>query len=207
MHIPRGFWHRATPRGPRGRVLPARHVEDNQRTGVDWLCWIADRAREQELCRRDLPRTGGPAVRKRHHHELAIAAARIMDERPAAQFAAERRREYPSARHVVTRGLFGPPQKVVCVTPFAPEIRTIPDRVEVLACGRRLTAPAAAADALLMLLSGRPTVVNEVIAATGVDALVLARRLIEEGLCAEAIPELCSGYTGLLTAEISSPTP
>lgn len=207
MHIPRGFWHRAT-RADRGAGFSLHATFGiTQRTGVDWLCWIADRAREQELFRHDLPRSGGPAARELRHHELAVAAARVMAERPAEQFAAERRREHTSARHVATRGLFGPPREVVCVTAFTPEIQTSHDRIEVLAGGRRLTAPAAATDALLMLLSGRPRVVDEVTAATGVDARVLAHRLIEEGLCAEATPELCSGYTGLLTAEMSSPTP
>lgn len=207
MHIPRGFWHRATRTDRGGGFSLHATFGITQRTGVDWLCWIADRAREEELFRQDLPRSGGPAAHKRHHHELAATAARIMAERPAELFATERRREHPSARHVVTRTLFGPPREIVCVTAFAPEIRTSHNQVEVLASGRRLTAPAAATEALLMLLSGRPMVVDEVTAATGVDARVLAHRLIEEELCAEATPELCSGYTGLLTVEMSSPTP
>ncbi|MGH3871478.1 MAG: JmjC domain-containing protein [Pseudonocardiaceae bacterium] len=207
MHIPRGFWHRAT-RADRGAGF-SLHATFGiaQRTGVDWLNWIADRAREHELFRRDLPRAGEPAARERHHRELAATAAQEMAERSAERFVTEQRREHPPARHVVTRELFGPPREVVCVTAFEPEIRISADRVEVLAGGRRLTAPAAATDALRMLLSGHPVIIDDVTAETRVDARALARRLIEEELCAEATPELCSGYTGLLTAEMCSPTP
>lgn len=47
-----------------------------------------------------------------------------------------------------------------------------------------------------MLLSGNPATIKQVTAATGVDAAVLAKTLMDEGVCAELTSELAAGYCG-----------
>lgn len=66
MHIPRGWWHQATRTGQGGGFSLHATFGLTRRTGVDWLAWVADQARADELFRRDLdqhsaPQTGTPS--------------------------------------------------------------------------------------------------------------------------------------------------
>lgn len=202
MHIPRGYWHQATrtDRADEADAGFSLHVTFGivARTGVDWVAWLADQAREQELFRRDLD-----------HHDAQVsgtaaltdAVAALAAARQPADFLATRRREQRSGRHLSTFSTFGPPEQVVCIAEFAPQIDVAADgSISVLAAGRRLRFAAKALTALRPLLSGNPVTVADVAAETGVDAARLAEMLLRENICAEVGPDLSSGYTGLATS-------
>lgn len=78
MHIPRGYWHQAT-RTARSEGF-SLHVTFGfvKRTGVDWLTWLADRSREDELFRHDLNRWGTSVERVAQEEELAEATSRML---------------------------------------------------------------------------------------------------------------------------------
>src|SRR5262249_17328321 len=122
-----------------------------RRTGVDWLAWLADQARESELFRRDLVRgdgSGGEAKRAAQERALADAAMELVRSLSPAEFLARRERLTPPARHapvVAVSGVAGGHEtdgmdgtdgadgidgnrpggveagSVVCITHFAPE--------------------------------------------------------------------------------------
>ncbi|WP_337825280.1 JmjC domain-containing protein [Amycolatopsis sp. A1MSW2902] len=201
MHIPRGHWHQAT--------RTDRDAEDGSgfslhvtfgivaRTGADWVAWLADQARDQELFRHDLAHHDDPEAQSL---ALSGAVAGLAQARPPGEFLVGRRRAQRPARHLSTFGAFGPPERVVCVAEFPPEIDTADDgTVTVVAAGRRIRFAAKALPALRPLLSGNPAVVADVAAETGLDAARIAEKLMRENICAEAGPELSSGYTGLAT--------
>ncbi|MBV9013431.1 MAG: hypothetical protein JO272_15570 [Pseudonocardiales bacterium] len=88
---------------------------------------------------------------------------------------------------------------VVCLTEFAPKLEEHDDEVVVLAAGRRVRLKARALPALRLLLSGHPVSVDQASSQTGLNVRHLAKVLIEEGICAQASPELLSDYTDLVT--------
>jgi hypothetical protein len=191
IHIPRGYWHRAT-RADHG-AGHSLHATFGfvQRTGVDWLTWVADRSRESETFRRDLDRSGRPDDR------LAAMVPELMTRYPQASYLAARERERPPRRHVRTAGVFGPATDVVCVTDFPPYIESAGSTVTVLAGGKELVFKAKAEQALRLLLSGNPANITQVSRTTGVNADVLAETLLDVGVCAELTTELAGGYLGL----------
>jgi hypothetical protein len=199
MHIPRGFWHRAT-RAERGEATAddfSLHVTFGieQRTGVDWIAWLADQARANELFRRDLGAQPDSST-------LAEAIAELADTHGPRTFVAERRRTQPVRRHPSTWGVFGIPDTIVCMTEFQPDIDEADDgSVAVEAAGRRVRFAAKALPALRMLLSGAPVSVAEVGERTGLDARRIADILLQESICGEASPESSSAYTGLVTSD------
>ncbi|QYN41186.1 cupin domain-containing protein (plasmid) [Pseudonocardia sp. DSM 110487] len=212
LHIPRGYWHRAT-RTDRGATAEEQDFSLHatfgltQRTGVDWVTWLADRAREDLMFRTDLDPVSdsGPA--------LARQLSALAETASPHQFLASRVRQQPPRRRVITSGVFGPPASVVCITEFPPQITAVPcgdasrpAAVLVEAAGRAIRFAAAAEPALRMLLSGHPVQIAEVEKATSLPLGAVAATLITEGLCAEALPELSSGYTGLVpTTPCSTP--
>jgi hypothetical protein len=201
MHIPRGYWHQAT-RQDRGAGF-SLHVTFGfpKRTGVDYLSWLADQSREQELFRHDLDRWGTGEERAAQQLALTDDAVRLVATRSVEDYLAARQQQYPSARHVATHGLFGTPSSVVCMTEFPPETVDTGEHLVVRAAGKEITFAQAALPALEMLLGGGPVHVATVTALTRVNAASLADVLVEEDICAEVTPELAAGYTGLLTAE------
>ncbi len=196
MHIPRGYWHQAT-RTTQGAGY-SLHVTFGieQRTGVDWLTWLADRSRENEVFRHDLVRYSSQE-RYAQAEALAEAACRLVTSASPEEFLAVREEQQPPPRRVCTRGVFGPPAAVACVTDFPPCLHHCGDTITVLGAGKKITVAPQAEPALRMLLCGQPVDLAVVSAAAGVDAAKLADVLIEEGLCAEVTDELLSGYTGL----------
>lgn len=196
MHIPRGYWHRAT-RTAHGAGY-SLHVTFGieQRTGVDWLTWLADRSREHEVFRHDLLRCG-PQEQCAQARALAEAACLLVTSASPEEFLALREQQQPSSRRVCTRKVFGPPTAVACITDFSPRLHLCGDTITVLSSGKKIIVAAKAEPVLRMLLCGHPVDLATVNAATGVDAAKLADVLIEEGLCAEVTDELLSGYTGL----------
>lgn len=200
MHIPRGYWHQAT-RTDQGLGY-SLHITFGfvKRTGVDWLTWVADRSRENELFRHDLDRWGSPSDQDEEERNFSDAVPRLLASYPIDVFVAARAQERPPPRHVATFGVFGPPAAVVCVTDFPPRVESDGDTVDVLAVGKKITFKAKATAALQRLLSGHPVSIEETTAATGINAAVLAETLIWEGVCAELTDELSTGYTGLLTS-------
>jgi hypothetical protein len=198
MHIPRGYWHQAT-RTDKGAGF-SLHVTFGfvKRTGVDWVSWVADRSRENEAFRRDLDRWGLVASQATQEADLRNRMARLMAEYPIAAYMSARELERQPPRHVATAGVFGPPKSVVCVADFPPRIDAHEATIEVVAAGKRLKFAERAEPALRALLTGHPTEIAEVAAATGIDAAVLADALIREGVCAELTEALSLGYTGMI---------
>lgn len=204
MHIPRGHWHQAT-RTDRGSGY-SLHVTFGfvKRTGVNWLTWLTDQCRREEVFRADLDRWAPVAAQADQEQALVGAVGRLAADFPPAAFLAARERERPAARHVQTGGLFGPPSGLVCVTDFPPLIEHVGDHLRVTASGRQLTLHAKAEQAIRLMLSGAPVDIEQAAIETGTDARELADILIREGLCAELTDELSSGYTGWLRPAVSS---
>lgn len=205
LHIPRGYWHMAT-RTDREQAGSGFSLHATfgfvQRTGADWVTWLADQSRRHELFRRDLDGDASPAG------ELAAAVAELAAAATPQEFLATRAREQHAPRHVATRGVFGPVTAAVCITEFPPEVTIDKDgAVTVAAAGRRIRFGAAALPALRLLLSGQPISLAEITAATGLDATPLVDVLLQEKMCAEATPELFSGYTGLVPTATFSKQP
>lgn len=196
MHIPRGHWHQAT-RADRGDGY-SLHLTFGivKRTGVNWLTWLTDQCRRDEVFRTDLGRWAKAAEQAGQEQELALAVHRLATEFPPSTFLAARERERPAARHVQTAGLFGPPTALVCVTDFPPFLEFDDEQIRVTASGKQITLHAKAERALRLMLSGEPVDIAQAGIETGVDASELAGILIEEGLCAELTDGLSSGYTG-----------
>ncbi|MBP2320454.1 hypothetical protein JOF56_000839 [Kibdelosporangium banguiense] len=201
MHIPRGFWHRAS-RADRGDGH-SLHATFGfvKRTGVDWLTWVADHSRERELFRHDLDRFGDGAEKVEQEDTLVTNVSQLLTDYPVQEFLVRREAERPPPRHVATRGVFGEPSAVVCVADFPPRMERNESTVDVYAAGKKITFSARAEPALRVLLSGHPVnlaTLTDVANVTNVDAVALAEPLLEEGLCAEMTEALSSGYTGLI---------
>jgi hypothetical protein len=172
-----------------------------KRTGVDWVTWLADRTREDELFRHDLDRLGNPASRDYQEARLAAGMSRLLTSYPMTAYLAAREAERPPPRHVATGEVLGAPSTVVCVLDFPPRVERHESTVAVYAAGKKITFTAKAEPALRVLLSGYSVELTAVTDATGVDAGVLAGALIKEGVCAEMTEALSSGYTGLIPTE------
>jgi hypothetical protein len=199
MHIPRGWWHQASRTGKGGGFSLHATFGLTRRTGVDWLAWLADQARADELFRRDLHQHSTPDNRYTQHQELAAAAARLVQTHCPRDYLTTRQCEHTSARQVATLGVFGPPDVVACVTDFPPQLHTHDGKAVILAAGKKITVPANALPALHPLLGGHPASIHEITRATGVDVAALADVLIAEGICAEVTPDLAEGYADMLT--------
>nr|WP_283234663.1 cupin domain-containing protein [Candidatus Protofrankia californiensis] len=201
MHIPRGYWHQATRDGNRDPVSLHLTFGFVKRTGVDWLAWIADRAREIELFRCDLTRSRLQEDREEERRRLEAAAIELLKTYPPASYLRTRERLQPPARQAPHFPSPQEPAAVVCVTEFAPEIEREDQNVVLYAGGKRIAVKKKAESALALLLSGRPVNLATVSAETGIDIRPLARILVQEGTCTHLTGESFSGYTGLVTTE------
>lgn len=183
MHIPRGYWHQATrtTQGAGYSLHATFGIE--KRTGVDWLTWLADRSRENEVFRHDLVRYS-PQEQHAQAQALAEAACHLVASASPEEFLMMREQQQPPPRQICTRGVFGSPAAVACVTDFPPHLQLRGDTITVLSAGKQITVAAKAESALRILLCGQPVNVGAVSAAAGVDAAKLVDVLIEEGLCA-----------------------
>lgn len=197
IHIPRGYWHQAT-RNDRGDGF-SLHASFgfHKRTGVDWMAWLADQSRHDELFRHDLERSGGEAAQRMREAGLCHAAAELIANKPFAEYLATRARHQPSGRHIVTHGIFGQPSMVVCVTGFAPQIEKGDSTITLAAAGRRIIIDKVVWPALEMLIAGNPVNLDDVEKQTGINPRPVASALLREGICAEVTPELLSGYLSL----------
>jgi Cupin superfamily protein len=202
MHIPRGYWHQATCTAHGAGYSLHATFGIEQRTGVDWLTWLADQSRENELFRHDLIRHS-PQEQHAQARALAETACCLVTSASPEEFLAVREQQQPPPRQVCAHGVFGPPAVVACATDFPPRLSRCGDTIIVFGAGKRITVAAKAEPALRMLLCGQPVDLAAVSAATGIDAVKLANVLIEEGLCAEVTGELLSGYTGLILTDNS----
>nr|WP_284346973.1 cupin domain-containing protein [Frankia sp. Cppng1_Ct_nod] len=200
LHIPRGHWHRANRAGRSdGFSLHATFGFTN-RTGVDWLAWLADQSRREEVFREDLNRQENDQnEHQREHETLIIAASRLLTSYPPAHYVASVAHATSPGRHVSTAGVFGPPSAVVCVTDFPPRIEARGDTATVTTTEKRIIFTRKAVSALELLLSGDPVRLDYVSSEAGVDGERLGEILVREGICAELTPELFSGYIGLTT--------
>jgi hypothetical protein len=211
LHVPRGYWHQASRAGLGAGYSLHATFGFVKRTGVDWVSWVADRSREDEQFRHDLHRHGPDpdAAKAAAEQERGLVAgmADLLHRYPVQAYLAAREHQQPPGRHVASRGVFGPSEAVVCVTAFPPDVRRDGQVVEVRAAGKKLTFAARAAEAVEMLLSGRPVSLAEARQATGIDADRIAEVLLQEGLCAELTDALSSGYTDMIPTQVSSPMP
>lgn len=198
MHIPRGHWHQAT-RTDQGDGY-SLHLTFGfvKRTGVNWLTWLTDQCRREEVFRTDLDRWGTAGAQDGQKQDLATALAKLSADFPPSAFLAARETDRPAARHVQTAGLFGPPTALVCVTDFPPLIEVDGKQVRITASGKSITLHAKAEPAVRLMLSGAPVDIEQAGIKTDIDGWELADILIREGLCAELTDELSSAYTGWL---------
>jgi len=203
LHIPRGYWHQATHAGHDEPLSLHLTFGFAKRTGVDWLAWIADQARELEIFRHDLLRSGSPAELAAEHDRLAAAAAELLRSRPPAAFLTDRERSRPPARHAPALPAEHEPDVVVCVAEFAPHVERDGAALAVYAGGRKITVRERAEPALALLLSGCPVDLERASVECGLNVRPLARILIQEGICTGLTDELSSAYTGLVTGETS----
>jgi Cupin superfamily protein len=197
MHIPRGYWHQATRSNQGAGYSLHATFGIEQRTGVDWLTWLADRSRENELFRHDLIRHS-PLEQHAQTQALAQAACHLVTSASPEEFLTVREQQQGPPRQIYTRGVFGPPAAVACVTDFPPRLQLYGDTIAVHGAGKQITVAAKAEPTLRMLLSGQPVYLGAIGANTGLDAEKLADVLIREGLCAEVTDDLLSGYTDLI---------
>lgn len=197
LHIPRGYWHQATRAAHDDPVSLHLTFGITRRTGVDWLTWIADQARERELFRRDLTRS--PAGVEAERARLQEAAIELVRALPPAAFLTARERTRPAARHAPTLPSTQEPEVIVCVTEFAPHLERSDGQLVVYAAGKKITVRDRAEAALELLLSGCPVDLAAAEAQVGFDVRPLARVLLREGICVGLTAELAVGYTGLVT--------
>ncbi|POM26242.1 Cupin superfamily protein [Actinomadura rubteroloni] len=202
MHIPRGYWHKATRQGLGAGLSLHATFGFVQRTGVNWLAWLADRSRESELFRQDLNRWAGAGEQAAGHRRLAEAAAALLHAKSPAEFLAAREQESPRPRHIPQLPIFGTSDSVVCVAEFPPRITERRDRVEVSSHGKKLTFTCKALPALRLLLSGDPVRLTTAADVVGPEIGRVAEILTREELCIGLTPELSSGYTGLVTGAV-----
>ncbi|MFI1799890.1 JmjC domain-containing protein [Streptomyces sp. NPDC020379] len=200
MHIPRGHWHRATRVG-QGVDGHSLHVTFGfaKRTGVNWMQWMADWSRDDEVFRRDLVRQVDSSEEKGQRHELASAAARLITSHRPVDYLIAHERETSPGRHVPFLKTFGPLGSVVCVTEFRPQILERGETVEVVSSGKKITFTQKALPALGVLLSGQPVNLSQAANTVGAHVETVAEILVEEQLCAPLTADLSSGYTGLVT--------
>ncbi|UGQ09797.1 cupin domain-containing protein [Yinghuangia sp. ASG 101] len=203
MHIPRGYWHRAT-RADCGDGLSFHATFGfTRRTGASWMEYLAEWCRDDPRFRRNLERamSSDQVLQVRG---LIDAAATLAAERTPLHYLDQYPLETTQARQVPYLSTFGPLEAVVCTTPFPPRITVADGRVALAAVGKRLTLPGAAEDAVWPLLSGHPVKLG-----TNVDGPTqgLAELLVREGLCSPLTPELSSGYTDLVTDATPSKVP
>lgn len=199
MHMPRGYWHRAT-REQRGEGYSLHATFGfTKRTGVHWLNWLADQARAHELFRTDLDRWSSADQQHTGHLNMVDDAVRLVATHSPAAFLAAREQHQPVARQVTTHGLFGTPATVVCVTEFPPDIQADSELVVVRAGGKEIQLQAKALPAVRLLLSGEPVNVAEVGETTEVDAAELADVFVAEGICGEVTAALAASYAGWLS--------
>jgi hypothetical protein len=197
MHIPRGYWHQATRAEQSSGYSLHATFGFVKRTGVDWLAWLADRSRQDDAFRHDLDRWAIPAELAEHTQHLAGKLTDLVANFPQHAYLAGREQERPPRRHITTSGVFEPITDVVCATDFPPHIAISRSGVAVVAVGKELTFASRAEPALRLLLSGNPVNIEQITDATGVNADVLAKTLLDEGLCAELTTELAAGYLGV----------
>lgn len=192
MHIPRGWWHQADREDHGvGHSLYAT-FGITQRTGVDWLSWVADHSRSVEEFRRDLSEPPSEALVEQAHM--------LVNKYSSDAFMATRAQQISPSRRVATFGVFGPPESVVCVARLRPEIDVCETDITILGGGKRIRVPARFAPVVSALLSGNPVRVADLRGCVEEhDLNRLVETLIESGLCAEVTPELADAYPLLPT--------
>jgi Cupin superfamily protein len=198
MHVPRGFWHQAT-RAEHGEGYSLHATFGmTKRTGVDWFTWLADQSRRKLLFREDLVR-GDEIQQLESQLNLTDAAMKIFASERYSNYLSARERLRPAARHVRSRNIFGPPEKVVCVTEFPPKVEDQGERITVFAAGRTMEFSASAKPALDVLLSGHPVSTSALVTTAGRDASAVMTALLDEEICAEVTPELESAYASFVS--------
>lgn len=197
MHIPRGFWHAATRVGMGDGLSMHLTFGITRRTATTWVSYLADAARSEQLFRTDLETPEG--------HDDALLLDRLgqfANGLPPSEYLRRMREGMAPARHIPYVPALGPLTGAVAVTEFKPTIEVSPEgTIEVRAGGKKLVFAARANALVRPLLSGHPVTFDD---NTDPDAIRLAERLIQEGLCAPLTSESSSGYTGLVPTETCS---
>lgn len=197
MHIPRGFWHAATRVGMGDGLSMHLTFAITRRTSISWMNYLSDTARSEQLFRTDLEAPEG------HDDSLLLERLEQFAQTiPPTEYLRRMREGMTPARHIPYVSAFGQLSGAMAVTEFKPTIEMTPEgNIEVRAGGKRLIFAARAEALVRPLLSGHPVTFNS---DTDPDAVRIAKRLIQEGLCAPLTSESFSGYTGLVPTETCS---
>ncbi|MFD9306922.1 JmjC domain-containing protein [Streptomyces sp. NPDC060048] len=199
MCVPRGYWHTATrnDQDPGGYSL---HVTFGivERTGMDWLRALTERACHVGLFRQDISTSTDPDDFVRVLTALAEQYPPAEFARSGAMFLDRGGLGLRENQRVTTRGAFGPATTVACLTEFPPRVEDHGETVTVTATGHTLTFPAQARPALDSLLSGHPVDVAALTALTATDVPAYVGQLLDAGLCVEVTHALASAYTALV---------
>jgi hypothetical protein len=197
MHIPRGYWHQATREDSGTGFSLHATFGISKRTGVDFVAWLADQSRRDELFRHDLVR-GNSFEEGKHQLRLTDAAVKAVTTHRYSDFLTARAQNRGPSRHVDTHGIFGVPDKVVCMTEFRPSVEVGEETIRVTAGGREILFDTSTKPALDLLLSGRPVGTAEVDQAAGFDVAAVVEALLTHEICAEVTPDLEAGYLDLV---------
>jgi hypothetical protein len=191
MHIPRGYWHAATRVGMGEGLSMHLTFGITRRTPITWINYLSDAARSEQLFRTDLETPQG------HDDTLLLdRLGQFAQGLSPSEYLRQMREGMAPARHIPYVPTLGPLTGTVAVTEFTPTIEVTPEgNIEVRAGGKKLVLAARAEALVRALLSGHPVAFDD---DTDPDAIRLAKRLIQEGLCAPLTTESFSGYTGLV---------
>jgi hypothetical protein len=188
LYIPRGWWHVATPLDE-----PTLHltVGVNNLTGADLLTWFADRMRNVEDVRRDVPHLEGADARREYANRLRDAILRewkpeLMDEFVADMDAKARPRPsfhlpFGATPRVLPEGSF----RIVWNAPRRSTVEEGRGEVTVITNGRKWRFAMPARPMLEALISGRECSLDELRQASGLAADVVrefVRELASNGL-------------------------
>lgn len=171
LHVPRGWWHTVTGTGDVSAHLTFGFT---RATGMDWAASIVEHLHDREIFRQDLPRFASDEQRDAHQHELADELVNIVRAASFDRFLADRDARFPRRQAFsfpwVIDDADAPADTVVHFTPLlAPKIETHPDRIVLVAVGKRFSFVPTAAS-LLHELTRQPkpiTTIGELSTVTG----------------------------------------
>lgn len=190
IYLPRGQWH-AAGRNDDGFSL---HLTFSlaESTGVDWLVWAADRAREVELFRRRLP----DDVERANDHArlLKEAVSEFLDNHGPSMY--RQKRPIPSNRrgHIFVPNVGRSFTHVLCVTDFPPLIvhGEKAGTVEVRAADTVIKMSAKAEPVLRKFLSGSPIDLGLISETVSFDVGPIVEVLLSHGICARVSDEFAA---------------
>jgi len=169
LYIPRGWWHMAIPLDE-----PTLHltVGVNNPTGADFMSWFAERLRESEIVRQDLPHLHGPEALQTYGENLREALISSFRPEMVAEYLASldanaRSRSGFSLPWAATESILPEAAEVYFRWISARPVAFDPsnNQVSITAAGRRWKFASAAAPVLKHLTSGQERTFHELVSA------------------------------------------